>query len=62
MTYSQVSGEHNIARYLARLVEASSEKTQYHLYEGGARSPCEATEVDYLLDQYHTKLVLGTNK
>lgn len=60
--YLQVSGEHNIARYLARLMEASSEQPKYHLYESGASGYVEATEVDHLLDQYHTRLVLGSNK
>ncbi|XP_050718821.1 phenylalanine--tRNA ligase alpha subunit-like isoform X2 [Eriocheir sinensis] len=62
LSATQVSGEHNIARYLARLVEASSEHPKYHLYERGASSHVEVTEVDHLLDQYHTRLVLGSNK
>lgn len=60
--YSQVLGEHNIARYLSRLVEASSEHPKYRLYERSASGHVETTEVDHLLDQYHTRLVLGTNK
>ncbi|XP_063842992.1 phenylalanine--tRNA ligase alpha subunit-like isoform X1 [Scylla paramamosain] len=59
---TQVAGEHNIVRYLARLMEASNGTSSLHLYEGGSINQATSTLVDYFLDQCHAKLVLGSNK
>ena len=57
--FVQICGEHNIGRYLARLIESISPSNK--IYES-LSSPDLATEVDEHMEQCHTKLVLGTNR
>ncbi|KAK7076756.1 hypothetical protein SK128_022903 [Halocaridina rubra] len=54
-----ISGEHNIGRYLARLVESSSPSC--NVYEH-LSSPSSTAEIDQHIDECHSRLVLGTNK
>ncbi|XP_069942001.1 phenylalanine--tRNA ligase alpha subunit isoform X2 [Cherax quadricarinatus] len=56
---NQVCGEHNIGRYLSRLVEVATHSI--NLYECSSSSVFTA-QIDELLDQCHSKFTLGNNR
>nr|XP_053643905.1 aminoacyl tRNA synthase complex-interacting multifunctional protein 2-like [Cherax quadricarinatus] len=57
--FFQVCGEHNIGRYLSRLVEVATHSI--NLYECSSSSVFTA-QIDELLDQCHSKFTLGNNR
>ncbi|XP_071550650.1 phenylalanine--tRNA ligase alpha subunit [Panulirus ornatus] len=59
LSASQIFGEHNVGRYLTRLLEVSSNSSS--LYECLSNSLL-ITQIDDLLDRCHSKLTLGNNK